>query len=230
MPKIVALVPMRHNSERVKGKNYRDMAGKPLYHHIVTTLLECPEISTVVVDSDSPVIHEGLKEHFPTVKRLVRPDHLTDGHISMNEILKYITEKVEGDYYLQTHSTNPMLTSATLSLAINSFLERRNEFDSLFSVTRLQTRLYDKDGVPMNHNHRELLRTQDLPPVFEENSNMYIFNRKILVERNHRIGEKPHMFVMEDAKEALDIDEEVDFVYCDFLLRQKMQAAKSSWV
>ena len=67
--KIVALVPMRHHSQRVPGKNYRLLAGKPLYQHIIETLLACPEIDQVVVDTDSPPIIEGLRQDFPQVVR-----------------------------------------------------------------------------------------------------------------------------------------------------------------
>jgi CMP-N-acetylneuraminic acid synthetase len=219
-PRIAALVPMRHSSERVPGKNYRDLAGKPLYAHIIGTLLGCPEIAEVVVDTDSPVIIEGLKRDFPEVTVLERPEHLRDGMIPMNDILLYDTSQVAAEYYLQTHSTNPLLRSETVSAAVLKFLESLETHDSLFSVTRLQTRLYDGVGEAVNHNPNELLRTQDLPPIYEENSCIYIFSREKLQVRNHRLGDSPLMFEI-DAAEAWDIDEEIDFKVSDFLMRQR---------
>ncbi len=219
-PKIVALVPMRHSSERVPGKNYRNLAGKPLFHHIIEALRACPEIGQVVVDTDSPKIMAGLEEHFPDVVRLQRPERLRDGMIAMNEILLHDTEQVPADYYLQTHSTNPLLRSETISGAIQAFLAARPAYDSLFSVTQLQTRLYDQHGAAINHNPKELLRTQDLPPVYEENSCIYIFNRETLVRRNHRLGDRPMMHTI-DASEAWDIDVELDFLVVDFLKKQQ---------
>ena len=217
-PRIVALVPMRHTSERVPGKNYRDLAGKPLFHHILSTLQACPEISEVVVDTDSTAVMAGLREHFPAVTLLERPDHLRAGEIPMNDILLHDTSQVQADFYLQTHSTNPLLLSETISAAINTFLKKYPANDSLFSVTSLHTRLYDSEGQPVNHNPAELLRTQDLPPVYEENSCLYIFTRDTLASRNHRIGETPFMFPI-DPTEAWDIDEELDFKIADFLMR-----------
>ncbi|GAJ25000.1 unnamed protein product, partial [marine sediment metagenome] len=102
MKKIVALVPMRHDSQRVKGKNYRQLAGKPLYHHIISTLLNCPEISEVVVDTDSQPIMDGVKLDFPQVRILVRPEHLRAGEIPMNGVLLHDISQVEADFYLQT--------------------------------------------------------------------------------------------------------------------------------
>jgi CMP-N-acetylneuraminic acid synthetase len=213
---------MRHTSERVPGKNYRELAGKPLYFHIITALQAAPEIAEVVVDTDSTVIMAGLKEHFPEVILLERPDNLRDGMIPMNEILLYDTSQVEADYYLQTHSTNPLLRAETISKAIRTFMESWDTHDSLFSVTSLQTRLYDQDGKAVNHNPGELLRTQDLPPIYEENSCIYIFDRHTLVERGHRLGERPLMFEI-DPIEARDIDEELDFLIADFLMQKRLE-------
>lgn len=220
IPKIIALVPMRHSSERVPGKNYRLLAGKPLYAHIIEALLGCPEISGVVVDTDSPVIMQGLRQDYPQVTVLERPHHLRDGMIPMNDILLYDTAQVAADYYLQTHSTNPLLRSETISQAIQAFVSQGEHYDSLFSVTRLQTRLYWQDGSAVNHNPTELLRTQDLPPIFEENSCIYLFSRETLAARNHRLGDAPLMFEI-DAAEAWDIDEELDFNIADFLMQQR---------
>jgi CMP-N-acetylneuraminic acid synthetase len=217
LTKIVALIPMRHHSQRVPGKNYRLLAGKPLYQHIVETLLACPEISQVVVDTDSPPIIEGLHASFPQVNVLERPEHLRADQVSMNEILAYDTSQVEADLYLQTHSTNPLLRSATVSRAVQALLAEYPAYDSLFSVTRIQVRLWDQLGRAINHNPAVLIQTQDLPPVYEENSCIYIFNRENLLRRRNRLGDRPMMFPI-DAAEAWDIDEELDFAITDFLM------------
>ena len=214
-PKIVAFVPMRHSSERVRGKNYRLFANKPLYHYIVESLLNCPQITQVCIDTDSPVVIEEVDKIFPRVKVLLRPEHLRDGSIPMNDVLLNSVSQVSSDFYIQTHSTNPLLRPETISKAIDLFLNRPDH-DSLFTVTRLQTRLYDANGNAMNHDPNILLRTQDLPPVFEENSNLYIFSEKVLKEKNNRIGYNPLLFEI-DRDEAWDIDEEIDFRVAEFL-------------
>jgi CMP-N-acetylneuraminic acid synthetase len=217
---LVALVPMRHHSQRVPGKNYRVLAGKPLFHHIIGTLLAVPEIAQVVVDTDSEPVMDGLRVDFPQVKVIDRPENLRADDVSMNDILMYDTDQVRADFYLQTHSTNPLLKPETVSRAIQSLITSYPNRDSLFSVTRLQTRLYFQDGRAINHDPSVLIQTQDLPPVYEENSCLYIFTRENLLKRHHRIGENPLMFEM-DADEAWDIDEELDFTITDFLSRRK---------
>ena len=222
MTTFAALVPMRHHSQRVPGKNYRLLAGKPLYQHIIMMLLSVPEISTIVVDTDSDPIMDGLRRDFPQVVVLPRPEHLRSDSIPMNEILVYDTSKVQADYYLQTHSTNPLLRPETVSKAVQTFLAHYPTHDSLFSVTRLQTRLYDQHGLAINHDPDILLQTQNLPPVYEENSCIYIFTRATLERRRNRLGECPLMFEM-NADEAWDIDEELDFAITDFLMQHRMK-------
>lgn len=220
---IVALVPMRHHSQRVPGKNYRPLAGKPLFYHILNTLQKCPEITTIVVDTDSPLILQAVRDHFPAIQLLVRPEALCGDQVPMNEILLYDISQVTADFYLQTHSTNPLLRAETISRSVRTFLENYPTYDSLFSVTRLQTRLWDQLGRAINHNPAILLQTQDLPPVYEENSCIYIFTAETLQRRRNRLGERPLMFEINPA-EAWDIDDELDFAIVDFLLQRQNQA------
>lgn len=218
---IVALVPMRHHSERVPGKNYRPIAGKPLFHHILDTLAQCPEITQVAVDTDSPVIMDSLRDQYPQVAIIERPEHLRADTIAMNEVLLHDTALLPADLYLQTHSTNPLLRPESISRAIQMLVEQFPAYDSLFSVTRKQIRLWDQLGRPINHNPAILLRTQDLPPVYEENSCMYLFSRQTLLQRRNRLGERPLLFEI-PAAEAWDIDEELDFQIADLILSRAL--------
>jgi CMP-N-acetylneuraminic acid synthetase len=223
--KLAALVPMRHHSQRVPGKNYRPLAGKPLFHHILETLLAVPEIETVMVDTDSEPVMEDVRRFFPDVRLIERPGHLRADDIPMNDILLHDTAQVDAEFYLQTHSTNPLLKMETISEGIRKFFDAQPKYDSLFSVTRLQTRLYFEDGRAINHNPLELKQTQDLPPVYEENSCMYLFTRGNLVKKHHRIGDNPLLFEI-NRDEAWDIDEEFDFEIADFLMKKRFSKDK----
>ncbi|MBM3122410.1 MAG: acylneuraminate cytidylyltransferase family protein [Chloroflexi bacterium] len=214
---VTALVPMRHHSERVPGKNYRLMAGRPLYAYILETLLCCRGVSQIAVDTDSPVIREGVAQRFPSVILIERPEALRGGEVPTNAILEHDLGLLEGEFFLQTHCTNPLLTSATVDRAVEAFCLAFPGRDSLFSVTRWQKRLWRPDATPINHDPAVLLRTQDLPPVFEENSCLYLFERQGFLARGNRLGVSPVLFEI-DAREALDIDEEQEFRLVESLL------------
>ncbi len=211
--KIVALLPMKANSERVKGKNFRDFSGKPLFRWTLDTLLEVPEISQVIINTDARAIlnQNGLYETDKIVIRDRRPEICGD-FVSMNLVIADDIANVEADVYLMTHTTNPLIQPRTIRSALNSFLDakQRGTADSLFTVDRIQTRFYRADVSPVNHDPNNLIRTQDLEPWFEENSNLYIFTRSSFQATKARIGLKPMMY--EGPKfESIDIDDQEDW-------------------
>lgn len=211
--KIIALLPMKGHSERVPNKNMKLFNGIPLFHHVLTTLQNCNLIDEVIINTDSNIISESAKK-FSKAKIHNRPNEICGDFVSMNDIIAFDLNHSDGDIYLQTHSTNPLLKTTTIHQAIEKF-KNQHEFDSLFSVTKLQTRLYWKDVRPINHNPDELIRTQDLPPVFEENSNFFIFTKSSFKNAaNKRIGKKPMMYEM-DKLESVDIDEPHDFILAE---------------
>ena len=216
--KIAALVPMRHSSERVPGKNYRVSGDAPLFHHIVKTLLTCPSIDEVLIDTDSQVIVEQCQEHFPSVVLIERPENLRAGDIPMNKIIEHDLGFTDADTILQTHSTNPLLPAATLEESINVYTNE--DCDSVFTVTRLQQRLWDANAHPVNHDPNELLRTQDLPPIYVENSCAFVFSRELMLTTGSRIGSNPRM-VETDPTGSLDIDEESDFLLAESVWKMR---------
>jgi len=219
MDKVIALVPMKGHSERVSNKNIRDFDGQPLFFRILDTLTKAKCIKSIYIDTDSDEIARLALENFD-VNIIKRPEKLIGDYVSMNEIIKYDLTQITDEYFIQTHATNPLLKAETIDNAVNTYLDSTSKNDSLFSVTRLQTRLYDQYLNPINHNPEVLMRTQDLPPVYEENSNFYIFSKQGFHRINRRIGEKP-MFYEVEKDEALDIDEEIDFIIAENLYKMK---------
>ena len=219
--KITALLPMKGHSERVPNKNLRLFCGSPLYHRVTGILESSPFIDIIVINTDSDMIAQDALRNFKKVRIIERPTALRGDLISMNAVIAHDLSVSSGEHFLQTHSTNPLLTVDTLNRAINDYFAGLDSYDSLFSVTRLQTRLYWGTGKPVNHNPNELLRTQDLPPIFEENSNFYIFSKKSFIENgDRRIGQKPLMFPIHKL-EAIDIDDEEDFLLAETLFKMR---------
>ena len=186
---ICALMPMKSHSERVPNKNLKLFCGKPLYHSMMNQLLLAQTIDRIVVDTDSPDIKNDIKKNFEDIIIIDRPASIQGDFVSMNKIIAYDLSILEGKDFIQTHSTNPLLKAKTIDNAVKQYLTDIKKYDSLFSVTKLQTRLYDKNLIPVMHNPRKLIRTQDLEPLYEENSNFYIFSKSSFKNaKNERIG------------------------------------------
>ena len=215
---ITALLPMKGTSERIPNKNLKEFNGRPLYHAIMFSLLNSKYIEKIVINTDSDRIKDDIKRNFneDKVNIIDRPLEIQGGDVPMNEIIKYDITYLNDNHFIQTHSTNPLLRSKTIDKAIEFYFKNIENFDSIFSVTKLQTRLYDQNGKPLNHNPSKLLRTQDLPPVYEENSNFYIFSRDSFFKKNNRIGINPYLYEI-NKLEAIDIDEPEDFLLAELL-------------
>jgi CMP-N-acetylneuraminic acid synthetase len=211
MPKgpTVALLPMKAHSARVKSKNFRVLAGKPLYAWILDTLKSLDEIDQIVINTDARDIlaESGLTEGGKVMIRDRKPEICGD-FVSMNLVLADDVANVEAETYLMTHTTNPLLSAGTIRGALAAYRGARDEGrgDSLFTVNKTQSRFYRADGSAVNHDPDNLIRTQDLEPWFEENSGLYIFSAESFASTNARIGKKPVMFET-PMLEAVDIDD-----------------------
>ena len=199
---------MKANSQRVKGKNFRVLHGKPLFAWILDSLLAIEEIDEVVINTDAREIlaENGLVEG-PRVTIRDRKPELCGDTVSMNLILADDIANVPADTYLMTHTTNPMLSSASIEGALALYRDKlaAGDADSLFTVNKIQTRFYRADTSPVNHDPDNLIQTQDLEPWFEENSCLYIFSAGSFAKTNARIGKTPVMFET-PRLESVDID------------------------
>ncbi len=212
-PKIVALLPMKANSVRVSGKNFRDFCGKPLFRWILDTLLAVEEIDQIIINTDARHIlaANGLVETDRIVIRERKPEICGD-HVSMNLVLADDVANVPADLYLMTHTTNPLMSADTIRKAVAAFSEAKaaGTADSLFTVDKVQTRFYRADCSPVNHDPDNLIPTQNLEPWYEENSNLYIFTADSFAKTKARIGKQP---MMHEGPyfESIDIDTPADW-------------------
>lgn len=113
--KIVALLPMKANSERVKGKNFRDFNGKPLFRWTLDSLLETKEIDKIIINTDAK--HILQQNGLVTTERIIireRKKEICGDLVSMNLIIEDDVKNVESDIYLMTHTTNPLISSDTI--------------------------------------------------------------------------------------------------------------------
>lgn len=222
---MIALLPMKANSQRVPGKNFRDFAGKPLYSWILDTLLAADNLSKIVINTDakSELEASGLATS-DRVEIQQRPTELCGDTVSMNLILKHDIDKNPADTYLMTHTTNPFLSVGSINQAVEKYYQGiADGYDSLFTVDPVQMRFYRENASPINHDPNNLIQTQDLEPWYAENSNLYIFSRASFGATDARIGKKPIM--MPTPKyESVDIDTPDDWFFAEALAMARIKS------
>lgn len=212
-PKIVALLPIKKNSNRVPGKNFRMLDGRPLFKWILATLSRIDKIDCIVINTDArrELFDCGLEENDKVLIR-DRAPRICGDTVSMNRIIEDDISAIPADIYLMSHATNPFLSESTIYKALLHFEKAlvAGQCDSLFTVNRVQARFYREDGSPVNHDPSILIQTQDLEPWFEENSNLYFFSSSSFASTKARIGTNPLMYEVPQL-EAIDIDTEDDW-------------------
>tara|TARA_B100001093_G_C26459320_1_gene855741 strand:- start:39 stop:710 length:672 start_codon:yes stop_codon:yes gene_type:complete len=214
--KITALLPFKKNSERVPNKNFKELNLKPLYKWMLDKLNNIKEIDEIIINTDAyDILEEDLSKK-PKVNLKKRPESICGDMISMNRIIQNDLEESNSEIFIMTHTTNPFLEEKTIINALNNFMT--SDADSLFTVNKFQTRFYDRNSTPINHNLSDLKRTQDLEPYYEENSCLYIFSKKSFNSSKNRIGKNPMMKVISKL-ESLDIDDKQDWDLAELLAK-----------
>jgi len=221
---VTAYVILKGHSERVPGKNFRSLGGRPLYRWVLDTLLSVAAIERVVLDTDvaDRLRDAGLPED-PRLTLRRRPLRLCGDDVTANTLIAGALEDgaLDSDTLMMTHPTNPFLSAGTLRAALATFRRVRADRsgDSVFTVTRHQTRFYREDGSPVNHDSTKLLPTQALEPWFEENSNLYLFDAESFEASGSRVGLRPVLYET-PQRESLDIDTPGDWAMAEVIAAQ----------
>lgn len=212
-------MPLKANSTRLPGKNWRDFGGKPLYQHMLATLRAvCP---LVFINSDRDDLGLALRAQVD-VEVIVRQALHRVATQSTVEMLVHDLEVMGADVVVYGHATLPLLRPQTLIAALECFLANYPRYDSVISVTALQERFYDPLGRAVNFHPGILLPLQEMQPLYLENSAFFIMAADDLRRLHRRVGDRPYLFPI-DKTEAVEIDDEDDWAYAEWL-HQRRQA------
>jgi len=200
--KVVAFIPLRNNSKRVKDKNNQIIGDKTLVQHITERLVNVNGIDEIYIYTSDERYLEGVNKD---IKLKRRCKSLDSDETKGLEIYQSFIGLVEADIYVLVHATSPFINSETFEIGIKSI---KNEgYDSAFTVEEIQTFCW-YNNKPINYDLDNVIQTQKLKPVLVETSGYYMF-RKNIIENGRRVGENPKM-VMVSHVEAIDIDEYKD--------------------
>lgn len=202
--KVVLFIPIKLNNQRLPGKNIMNLNGKPLCNYLFDTVKDLDLVeSKYVYCSDEeiiPYIPKGMQF-------LKRPKWLDGFEVKGLDIIEQFVKDVDADVYILTHVTQPFVKKESFEEALNKVLSE--DYDSAFSAIEFQDYFW-KNGKPLNYDPTNIVRTQDLDPIYMETGAFFIFKKEVFTEYHRRIGIKPHMQII-DQFEAIDIDTKEDF-------------------
>jgi len=200
---MVVFIPIKKYSQRVPQKNFRNFKGKPLWEYVIDKFKDFE----VVVDTDSKEIINKCKNKNGVIAYL-RPKELRGDKVSVVKLIdNFINTNNIIDPICQVHVTSPFIQIEDIK---KSFKLLNKGFDSVFGVTKTQKRFWDEKGLPLNHDPKNLLPTQNLRVWYEENSYLYTFKPEVISKFRNRIGGHYHMMEV-GFPYNLDIDTEDDW-------------------
>lgn len=216
--KTVCIVPIKKNSKRIEGKNFKNIRGKPLYSFLLEKLKYC-NFDEIYVDSDSEIIKKyAIKKNFKFIKRLKK---LSRNSANGNDLLNYHSKIIDADLYFQLFVTAPLLSIKSINKCI-SLLKNSKKKDSIFTIVKEQS-FYWFNGKSLNYKTKILPRSQELNPVIRETTGLYGIKKEALKKRRCRIGYKPILHEV-SSYESIDIDNRIDLLFLDnFIKNNKMK-------
>ena len=216
MSYVIGILPIKEHSERVPGKNFRELAGVPLWRWALSALIYSG-VDKIIIDTDAPQRFRIKPSDVP-VSVDIRDAAVRGDDVSMNRVIESVIARHSADIYIQIHATSPFLTAETMAAGLSWFKTHR--CDSLFSVTDRRARFWSPGMVPINHDRDKLVPTQLLSPIYEENSGFYIFKEDSFRRTKNRLGRTPCIYTIPEI-EGLDIDTEADWNLAELIMLGK---------
>lgn len=211
--KTACFIPIKANSERVPGKNFRVLNGKKLYQYIIENALEAKVFDDIYIDTNSAEIAEYAKKMGCTP--IARKPELALNTANGNDLLVYHLEQYpDYDYYFQLFATAPFLQPDSIRKCFDTLVTSA-QYDSCFTATANHG-FYWMLGQPINYRPGILPRSQDMNAMIEETTGLYGITRESLDRYRCRIGRTPYIHIV-NKYEAVDINTEEDLAVAEFV-------------
>ena len=221
--RVVAVVPVKHKSERVESKNFREFHnGESLLEIKLRQLKECHLVDEVYVSSNSPLALESSEEL--GVSFLRRHESFCNNNLRWSEVIGEVLSTVpesDDSVVLWAHTTSPFFGS--FDSALGAFFSdwKNGEYDGLVSVQALKSFLIDPLGNPVNyvwgpwHGY-----SQNLPNYRAVTGGVFILPLGEARALKYLVSRNPRFFAV-DQIEGIDIDTPEDFAYSQFVAQRR---------
>lgn len=215
MKKLVAIIPMRSGSQRVRNKNFKPFASKSLFEHKIELIKQLP-VDEVIVNTDSDYAIEIAKKMNINYHR--REPYFASSKCSNSEYHEYLAKVTDAENILIAQVTAPLISKESYVNAIEEFFY--HDCNSLMSVKVVKEFLWHH-GKAVNYDPENAPNSQNLPEYVAPTFGLVIVNKEAMLKSKNFICSKPY-FMKVNQKEAIDIDTQVDFDFAEFMFKKYM--------
>ena len=215
--KIVAIVPVRKGSKRIKNKNFKKFSSSNLLEIKLKSLKKVNLIDQIIVSTDSPIaIKIAIKNN---VSYHIREKYFASSKCTNSEFFENLAKSIEGDFLMYTPCTAPLIKSNTIQNAIKKFLSLYPKYDSLNTTNYIKEHLW-LNNRPINYNPKKSPNTQDLPDIMKLTYGANIISKKKMINKKNVLGDRPYFYNIDDI-EGIDVDNPLDFEIAEYLFKKK---------
>jgi CMP-N-acetylneuraminic acid synthetase len=155
---------------------------------------------------------DSIRDYIPKgLIFLKREKWLDSFEVKGLQIIENFISLVDADIYVLTHVTSPFLKSDSIINAVDKVIS--GEYDSAFSAEEYKGYFWYQ-GKPVNYDMKNVVTTQNVEPLYQENGGFFIFKKEVFTELHQRIGENPYLHVT-DKFESIDVDDREDFEFAE---------------
>lgn len=158
--KIVAMIPARMGSQRLKKKNLAPLAGQPLITHAVEKCKNTGIFDEIYINSENAEFAQYAEQY--GIKFYQRPEELGNSVATSEQFVYDFMKNVDCDLLIQVHSIAPLLTGAEVQAFAEHF--RDSDCDVMLSCIEDQIEVAYKDQ-PVNFTFAEKTNSQELAPT-----------------------------------------------------------------
>ncbi|MEX5216601.1 MAG: acylneuraminate cytidylyltransferase family protein [Nitrospira sp.] len=221
MPHVLAVIPARGGSRSIPFKNIKPLAGKPLLAYTIDAAKRSRHLDRCVVSTDHDEIAKVAAAHGAEVIRRP-PEYATDEAPTELALLHAVGELRQAgyrpDYVVTLEPTSPLRTAELIDRCIESAMNRI-EADCVMTVTETR-KCYGRilEGRFEYLFPDQPRRRQDRTPLYEESSTVYVTRTGALERHRSVLGVVRYAVVVDDPREAIDINEPLDFILAEAAL------------
>ncbi|MBC3797059.1 acylneuraminate cytidylyltransferase family protein [Acetobacterium tundrae] len=231
--RFLAIIPARGGSKSIPKKNIKDLIDKPLIVWSIQAAKKSKYLDRIIVSTDDEEIKNVSLDYGAEVPFL-RPQELAKDDTPSSEAIYYTMKKLIDDanekfeYLILLQPTSPLRDEKHIDNAIEMLLEKKEQFDSLVSVTELEHPVYWNRVIGsrqelnsfLEYDKDKLFRRQDFEKTFRLNGAIYLIEVGIFMKYKSFETDSTMAFFM-DRISSTDIDTKDDFEIAEFYLRNK---------
>ncbi|MAH43866.1 HAD family hydrolase [archaeon] len=217
MASVTAITFIRKDSQRLPGKSIKTLGKTSLCNYSLETMSKVPSLNDVIVYSSDKEINDHIDPSLG-VRFVQRPEKFNKNSATFSIIMDKAIGLIDTEYVLYFCVTSPFIKVETIADMIDKV--QNCNYDSAIAVKKIKNFCWF-DSSPLNYDPHNVPFTQDLQPVFEETSGLYLFKKDLYLKTKRRCGFNPYLKVVNDV-EGHDIDYEEDFNLAKFYLENDL--------